>query len=232
MNLRNLTVAYKVANHFFGRYRELNAEQKRNVYEAVRVLANPEASGSDDTRYSAARREAGPLTRAAHDRLDRQRALFDATQLDKQARQLAEKQAKQVEKVKKAQKKKKSTSGIGAGVGILSLLAAIAGAVWYFLFREDTTGTPASRSATARPAHSTTKTATTSTATGSQTGSGKIGTGKIGTGDRIVDGGDHGPLSEEPAQRDEKLLNSIDEQLSTLDTLDDDQRNVTKPNGN
>lgn len=227
MNLRNLTVAYKVANHFFGRYRELNAEQKRNVYEAVRVLANPEASGSDDSRYSAARREAGPLTRAAHDRLDRQRALFDATQLDKQARQLAEKQAKQVEKVKKAQKKKKSKSGIGAGVGILSLLAAIAGAVWYFLFREDTTGTPASRSATARPAHSTTKTATTSTATGSQTGS-----GKIGTGDRIVDGGDHGPLSEEPAQRDEKLLNSIDEQLSTLNTLDDDQRNVTKPNGN
>ena len=37
-----------------------------------------------------------------------------------------------------------------------------------------------------------------------------------------------GPLGEEPAVRDEELLSSIDEQLSTLDTLDDDQRDATR----
>lgn len=91
MNLRNLTLAAKVANHFYGRYRDLNAEQKRNVYEAVRVLAHPESSDQDGVRHGAARREAGPLTRAAHDRLDRQRALFDATQLDKKQAKAAKK---------------------------------------------------------------------------------------------------------------------------------------------
>ena len=35
-------------------------------------------------------------------------------------------------------------------------------------------------------------------------------------------------LGEEPAERDEQLLSSIDEQLTTLDTLDDDQRDATR----
>ena len=38
-----------------------------------------------------------------------------------------------------------------------------------------------------------------------------------------------GPLGEEPAERDEELLASIDEQLTTLDALDDDQREATAP---
>ena len=41
--------------------------------------------------------------------------------------------------------------------------------------------------------------------------------------------GSAGPLGEEPAERDEELLTSIDEQLTTLDTLEDSQREVTEP---
>lgn len=41
--------------------------------------------------------------------------------------------------------------------------------------------------------------------------------------------GSAGPLGEEPADRDEHLLTSIDEQLTTLDTLEDNQRQATSP---
>ena len=50
------------------------------------------------------------------------------------------------------------------------------------------------------------------------------------TRDRL--GTDHGPLSEDPAERDEELLASIDEQLSSLDALADDQRESTQPRNN
>ncbi|MCQ4622988.1 hypothetical protein [Corynebacterium sp. CCUG 70398] len=228
MNLRNIRLAMKVANHFYGQYRDLNQAEKRNVYEAVRVLANPSRGVDaddledidnvddiiDESRFSEARREAGDITRAAHARLDRRRAQFDSDQLGKRVLKKAEKTAKK-------NKRKKQAKGMGAATGILALLAAIGGAVWYFFLREEPKQAP-------RKDHRPVK------KTDEQQGQ---GADKIGTGNRVEDEAAgahsaHGPLSEEPAQRDEELLSSIDEQLSTLDTLDDDQRNATNPREN
>lgn len=246
MNLRNIRLAAKVANHFYGQYRGLNDAQKRNVYEAVRVLANPShgididdldeddldaLDELDESQFSEARREAGELTRAAHARLDRQRRLFDSERLSKQVAKKAEKKAKQ-------RKRAKQAKGIGAATGILTLLAAIGGAVWYFFLREEEKPAPRKDH---RPVKQTGEkknadgsvTRIYSTATAAKNGK-KNGTEKIATGNRIEDetAGSHGPLSEEPAERDEELLSSIDQQLSTLDTLDDDQREATDPRGN
>lgn len=206
MNLRNLRIAAAVGGTLLNRYRELNKEQKRDVYEAVRAMArgNNENSEEDTSKFDAARLQAGDITRAAHARLDRRRALFEAEQLDK-------KQKKELEKaLKKRQKqdKKKRKNGIFAGVSILALLAAVAGGVYYFIFGTDSP-TPAKK-APAKPAPKPQPTAQrTQPPTPATT--------------------DHGPLSEEPAERDEELLSSIDEQLSTLDTLADDQREGTDP---
>lgn len=205
MNLRNLRIAAAVGGTLLNRYRELNKEQKRDVYEAVRAMArgNNENSEEDTSKFDAARLQAGDITRAAHARLDRRRALFEAEQLDK-------KQKKELDKVlKKRQKqdKKKRKNGIFASVSILALLAAVAGGVYYFIFGADSPA-PAKK-APAKPAPKPTVQRTQPPTAAATT--------------------DHGPLSEEPAERDEELLSSIDEQLSTLDTLDDDQREGSDP---
>lgn len=206
MNLRNIRIASAVAGTLFNRYRDLNNEQKRDVYEAVRLMArgNNEENEEDTSNYSDARRQAGDVTRAAHARLDRRRALFEAEQLSK-------KEKRQAAKALKKQKESGRAKGIGLGALILTLLAAIAGGVYYFVFGNDskpakkTAQKPAPKPAQAKPTVQPTQPPT--------MGSTRVAATK-----------DHGPLSEEPAERDEALLSSIDEQLSTLDTLDDAQR--------
>ena len=216
MNLRNIRIASAVAGTLFNRFRELNNEQKRDVYEAVRIMARGENANTeeeDTSKYSAARLQAGDITRAAHARLDRRRALFDAEQLDKKEKKELEKALK---KQQKAQKNKKK-GGIALGALILALLAAVAGAVYYFIFGEDS---PAKTKDTKK----TTPTPTAAKQTVNKTQPPTKGSTRVTV---TADKGDHGPLSEEPAERDEQLLSSIDEQLSTLDTLDDDQRSAT-----
>lgn len=214
MNIRNARLAYKLASHFYGRYRDLNNEQKRNVYEALRVLASPESSGADGEPFDTARLQAGEVTRSAHDRLDARRAQFRAAQVEKAT-------AKQLEKEAKKEKNKKNAARIGASAGILTVLAAIAGAVYYFFFRDEAPAANTTKTAKqpAKPAQqkkeSNTVTVIRPTSSGQETTAPS-----------------HGPLSEEPAERDEQLLSSIDEQLSTLDTLDDEQRQATKPRHN
>lgn len=206
MNLRKIRIASAVAGTLFSRYRDLNNEQKRDVYEAVRLMArgNNEENEEDTSNYSDARRQAGDVTRSAHARLDRRRALFEAEQLSK-------KEKKQAAKALKKQKKSGRAKGIGLGALILSLLAAIAGGIYYFVFGNDSKPAkkapqkPAPKPAQAKPTVQPTQPPT--------MGSTRVAATK-----------DHGPLSEEPAERDEALLSSIDEQLSTLDTLDDAQR--------
>lgn len=206
MNLRNIRIASAVAGTLFNRYRDLNNEQKRDVYEAVRLMArgNNEENEEDTSNYSDARRQAGDVTRAAHARLDRRRALFEAEQLSK-------KEKKQAAKALKKQKKSGRAKGIGLGALILPLLAAVAGGIYYFVFGNDSKPAkkapqkPAPKPAQAKPTVQPTQPPT--------MGSTRVAATK-----------DHGPLSEEPAERDEALLSSIDEQLSTLDTLDDAQR--------
>ncbi|MCQ4619516.1 hypothetical protein KBX17_03675 [Corynebacterium sp. CCUG 65737] len=249
MNLRNIRLAMKVANHFYGQYRDLNQAEKRNVYEAVRVLANPSRGVDaddlkdidniddiiDESRFSEARREAGDITRAAHARLDRRRAQFDSDQLGKRVLKNAEKTAKK-------NKRKKQAKGIGAATGVLALLAAIGGAVWYFFLREEPKQAPRKdhRPVKKTDEHTNSDGSVThvySTTTSQRTQAQGETADKIGSGNRVENEAAgahsaHGPLSEEPAERDEELLSSIDEQLSTLDTLDDDQRNATNPRGN
>ncbi|MBP3948400.1 hypothetical protein [Corynebacterium sp. Marseille-P3884] len=223
MNLRNIRLASKVAGTLFNRYRELNNEQKRDVYEAVRIMARggegegTNAEEEDTSNYSDARLQAGDITRAAHARLDRRRALFEADQLDK-------KEKKELEKTLKKQKKsakKKKKGGIALGALILALLAAVAGGVYYFLFGTDS---PAAAKKTKK------NTAPTTTKPNVQrTQPPTKGSTRVTTVTTSKTAADHGPLSEEPAERDEELLTSIDEQLSTLDTLDDDQRGGPDP---
>lgn len=205
MNLRNIRIASAVAGTLFNRYRDLNNEQKRDVYEAVRLMArgNNGENEEDTSNYSDARRQAGDVTRAAHARLDRRRALFEAEQLDK----------KEKKKLEKALKKKKSggTNGIGLGALILTLLAAIAGGIYYFVFGNDSKpAKKAPQKPAPKPAPAKASVQRTQPPTMDST--------------REAATKDHGPLSEEPAERDEALLSSIDEQLSTLDTLDNAQR--------
>lgn len=206
MNLRNIRIASAVAGTLFNRYRDLNSERKRDVYEAVRLMAraNNEENEEDTSNYSDARRQAGDVTRAAHARLDRRRALFEAEQLSK-------KEKKKAAKALKKQKKSGRAKGIGLGALILSLLAAVAGGIYYFVFGNDSKPAkkapqkPAPKPAQAKPTVQPTQPPTMGST-------------------RVTAVKDHGPLSEEPAERDEALLSSIDEQLSTLDTLDDAQR--------
>lgn len=206
MNLRNIRIASAVAGTLFNRYRELNNEQKRDVYEAVRLMArgNNEENEADTANFSDARRQAGDVTRAAHARLDRRRALFEAEQLDK-------KEKKELEKALKKQKKSGHAKGNSLGALILTLLAAIAGGVYYFVFGNDSKpAKKAPQKPAPKPAPAKESVQRTQPPTMDST--------------REAATKDHGPLSEEPAERDEALLSSIDEQLSTLDTLDNAQR--------
>lgn len=117
MNLRTIGMAYKAASLLYGRYRDMNDEQQRDVYEAMRALARPASVNEKGEPFDVARLQAGELTRVAHDRLDARRAEFRQAQLEKEA--------------KKAERKKK-----GGTVRKLGLLAGIAGAVWYFFLRD------------------------------------------------------------------------------------------------
>ena len=213
MNLRTLGMAYKAASLLYGRYRDMNDEQQRDVYEAMRALARPASTNEKGEPFDTARLQAGALTRAAHDRLDARRAQFRKEQEEKEARKAAEKLAKK-------QKKKEKKSNVGRAVGVLGLLAGIAGAVWYFLFREDASA-PANPTAPPKPAPPWGRAPRPplDRLPGPQTGTSNASS-------------DHGPLSEEPAERDEELLASIDEQLSSLDALADDQREGTEPRNN
>lgn len=223
MNLRNIRIASAVAGSLFNRYRDLNNEQKRDVYEAVRLMArgDNDETNEDTSNFSAARLQAGDVTRAAHARLDRRRALFEQEQLDKKEKKELEKalrkQKKQKKQGKKSGKSGKSGNGIALGALILTLLAAIAGGVYYFIFGTDS---PAAKKTSAKkaPAKKVPQKSAPAKPTVQKTQPPTQGS------TRATAAKDHGPLSEEPAERDEELLSSIDEQLSTLDTLDDAQR--------
>ena len=127
MNLRTIGMAYKAASLLYGRYRDMNDEQQRDVYEAMRALARPASVNEKGEPFDVARLQAGELTRVAHDRLDARRAEFRQAQLEKEAKKAA---AKLEKKAKKTGKKK------GGTLRKLGVLAGIAGAVWYFFFRD------------------------------------------------------------------------------------------------
>ncbi|GAB3082966.1 hypothetical protein [Corynebacterium aquatimens] len=225
MNLRTARMAYRLASMAYGRYRNLDKEKQRDLYEAVRAMALNEGRAHEDEERAAqiaalssrtpkrgkkareaaaARRQAGAVTRAAHDRLDERRLAFAQAVQDKKVA------AKLEKKARKEQRKQKSTK-VGAGVGILALLSAIAAAVYYFFVRDDRKDSAPSSA----PTH--------------ERKNLNPAPVKPVKNAPVKKEPTHGPLSEEPAERDEALLSSIEDQLSTLDTLDDDQRQATDP---
>ena len=223
MNLTTVRLALRGAGAAFDYFRKLDDEKQRDIYDAVvDAIKNDEVHGIEDLKdideledlYGTARAHAGDVARSSHDRLDRRRTAFAAAAPERRAR-LAELRAEAKnapatvradKKAKKAEKRAKA----GRAAAILAGLAAAGGTAWavYTFLLKDRAGAPA-QPVEPRPASSTgTATLVYSTTTEDDRGA--------------------GPLGEEPAVRDEELLSSIDEQLSTLDTLDDDQRDATR----
>lgn len=182
-------------------------------------------SDKEAAKRRGARAEAGPVTQAAHLRLDNRRARLEQrlaaedafdfekakdrlTETAQEARKglrrtskkqtarmqkAADKARKQAEKKVRSRQQKKGLRGLGIGAGIVSLLAAIGAAIYYFLFvrtKEEPASTPprveehsGERESTLVYQTSTDKPA--------------------------------GDLAEDPAVRDEELLGSIDSQLES-----------------
>ncbi|WIM67721.1 hypothetical protein QP027_11690 [Corynebacterium breve] len=204
MNTALLKQGFSLARDIFDRVNEYREEKQREAYEVLREAAEQvnvdELKGRGTELFDDTRREAGALTQAAHRRLDQARAeLTDRAQ--QTGKQVDSAKTRMVDRVTgkeaKRQARKKRTRRALTTTGIIALLAAIAGAVYYFFFGPGKKAEPD----TAPPRveeHSGEKEANLVYSTSTDGGSAA------------------GPLSEEPAERDEELLTSIDEQLATL----------------
>lgn len=245
MNRIMLRLATGAATGAYNRYRNSDAKQQRKTYDALLGALKDgnlndlaDDLGIDDLEelHGAARANAGDLTRDAHDRLDRRRAAFAAAAPDRKARREALKHAA------KQQEKDNSGGGVGKAIGItLGVIGTAVGAwaAWeYWLSDKVNGGSDKQAAKTTRPAPTRTET----DAKGNSTLVYSTTTETAGaSGARVSNDPDNemrpkadmrgsaGPLGEEPAERDEELLTSIDEQLTTLDTLEDSQREVTEP---
>ena len=250
MNPLLLQFAIKGASSAFDYFRNNSSKKEREIYDALldavkdgRISDLVDDGVIDDVEdaFSAARAEAGDVTKDIHDRLDRRRAAFAAAAPDRKSRREALKHD-----ARKQLKRSKSSNTAGKVVGGALGAAAVAAAgwaVWEFYLAdklaEDKPGTTTRSSATTKSGATTT---TTRTATSTEEAP-KSGTTRLVYSTNTEDAaGEHndlrpradmtgsaGPLGEDPAVRDEELLASIDEQLTTLDTLEDDQRQATAP---
>lgn len=200
------------------------AELRKHLEELDRK-EQARLSDREAAKRREARAEAGPVTQAAHVRLENRRARlaerlaatdsFDfekakdrlteaAQESRKGARKTSKKQAARMEQAagkarSRAEKKargrrnRSGLRGLGAGAGVLSLLAAIGAGVYYFLFLK-TKEEPA----------------TTPPRVEEYSGEQEATLVYQSTTEKPV-----GDLAEEPAVRDEELLGSIDEQLES-----------------
>lgn len=237
MNLNTLRMALAGAGTTLGYLRNSRDKKKREVYntllEAVREgriedLADETNLDDLEDLFSTARLEAGDVTRDVHDRLDRRRAAFAAAAPDRKSRRDA---LSFLEDDRKKGKKGKG-SNAGKAIGTLLGLAGAAAAGWaaweYWLKDKLAAGgnEPSAKTTTKTHAPAPTRTETDGHGTSTLVYSTRRANAQAGAADAASSAG---PLGEEPAERDEKLLASIDEQLTTLDTLDDDQREGTTP---
>lgn len=247
MNLNTLRMALAGAGTTLGYLRNSRGKKKREVYDTLleavregRIEDLADETNLDDLEglFSTARLEAGDVTRDIHDRLDRRRAAFAAAAPDRKARRDA------LSFLEDDRKKGKKSKGSNAGkvIGTLLGLAGAAAAGWaaweYWLKDKLAAGgnEPSAKTTTKTYAPAPTRTETDGRGTSTlvystRTADAQAGTAdaQAGTAGTTGTAGTAGPLGEEPAERDEELLASIDEQLTTLDTLDDDQREGTTP---
>lgn len=241
MNKILTRIALAGATSAYNAYRNSDKKKQRELYDAL-VDAVKEGKLGDvadkanidqlEELASARRVEAGDVTRDIHDRLDRRRAAFAAAAPDRKARREALKyEAKQREK-------KNSGARVGKFIGTTLALAGTAAGAWAFweYWLSDKLAEKKEEPKVYRPAPTRTET----DAEGHSTLVYSTRTeDAAASGARVTNNPDNdlrpnadmrgaaGPLGEEPAERDEALLSSIDEQLTTMDTLDDDQRKAT-----
>ena len=247
-----LRLALTGATGAYNYYRNMDNRKQREMYDALldalregKLGEVSEELGIDDLEdlYGRARAHAGDLTRDAHDRLDRRRAAFAAAAPDRKARREALKhEAQQLKKSgiagvtsKKGTKaKKKGRAGKTFGTILGAAAAATAAwAAWEFWLSDKlgATSTSTTRS-TAKTETQTDKGGNATLVYSTDSAAGSTIAAHSTDNDLRPQAdmrGAAGPLGEDPAERDEELLSSIDSQLSTLDTLDDNQREVTEP---
>lgn len=245
--------ALKVASSLWGQFNKYRKEKAAEAYSALEDAASTVKdnanSFSDDveSRFPEARKQAGAVTKAAHDRVERALAEFNsrgeeaserlvsaasdwsdrAEKATRSTRKKARKQAaqaskaaqskrKQLEKTankkldkklgkKKSKSKAKSFFSIA---GIIALIAAALGGVYYWLRRNDTPGEvpPRVEDFADKPGTPDTSGSTlVYTSTTEDDRKDKAGV-KVGSaGDLAEDGAE---------ERDEELLNSLEEQLA------------------
>ena len=248
--------ALKVASSLWGQFNKYRKEKAAQAYSALEEAASNVKENADnfsddaESNFSEARKQAGAVTKAAHDRIERALADFSsrgeeaserlvsaasdfgdrAEKATRSTRKKARKQAnqatkaaqakrKQLEKTankntkklnKKLGKKKKSKSKSFFSIaGILALIAAVLGGVYYLLRRNDTPGEVPPR--VEDFADKSEPDATGSTLVYTSTTEDDVKEGAPVSGATKV----AGDLAEEGAEeRDEELLNSLEEQLA------------------
>lgn len=241
--------ALKVASSLWGQFNKYRKDKAAEAYSALEEAANTAKSNTNDlgadldARFPEARKQAGAVTKAAHDRIERALAEFNnrseeagerlvsaTSELSDRAekatragrknakksitktRKNARKQAKQATKATQAKrkqlgKKKSKSRSLFSVAGIIALIAAVAGGVYYLLRRNDTPGEVPPRvedfADNSQPDTSGSTLVYTSTSEDDKTTA--TAGGNKGAGDLAEDG---------PEERDEELLNSLDEQLA------------------
>ena len=116
-------------------FREQGDKRKRETYDALlAALEDRNITDADELEqlYDAARTQAGELTRAAHARLDKRRAAFNAALPGREAQRTAWRAEA------KAHKKKARGKGRTVAAGLLGAgaLAGAGWALWEFYLRE------------------------------------------------------------------------------------------------
>lgn len=241
--------ALKVASSLWGQFNKYRKEKAAEAYSALEDAAstvkdNANSFSEDvESRFPEARKQAGAVTKAAHDRVERALAEFNsrgeeaserlvsaasdwsdrAEKATRSTRKKARKQAAQATKAAQSKRtqlektankklgKKKSKSkakSFFSIAGIIALIAAALGGVYYWLRRNDTPGEvpPRVEDFADRPGTPDTSGSTlvyTSTTEDDQKDKAGVKVGSAG--DLAEDGAE---------ERDEELLNSLEEQLA------------------
>ncbi|WP_018298102.1 hypothetical protein [Corynebacterium lubricantis] len=208
MNLALIRQGYSVARDVLDTVNDYREQKQREAFDALQEAADnfdaDELRERGQDLFDESRREAGKLTQAAHRRLDKTRATIadraqDASkQVEARATQVAD---KVTGKEAKREKRRKNTRRALSAVGIVALLSAIAAAVYYFFFASDNKQKEERTTPPRVEEHSTEKDSKLVYST---------------TSDKAAEKASAGPLGEEPAERDEELLESLEEQLETL----------------
>ncbi|MHA2787589.1 hypothetical protein ACXZ66_00340 [Corynebacterium sp. S7] len=207
MNLALIRQGYSVARDVLDTVNDYRQQKQREAFDALQEAAD--SFDADELRergqdlYDESRREAGKLTQAAHRRLDQTRALLadraqDASkQVEARATLVAD---KVTGKEAKRAKRRKNTRRALSTLGIVALLSAIAAAVYYFFCASEDKKKEERTTPPRVEEHSTEKDSKLVYSTTTDKSAEKSA----------------GPLGEEPAERDDELLNSLEEQLETL----------------